>query len=129
MHHKRKLERFSFKDLFKSDRVWITNTCINSRVMFGQVSKLVSIIMALFSSIEDIQTRHTWSNLCIQLLAEEIPRNSQVLSKVGILSSSSKTYPVECLQINQTTMLSFLRIGNYHAHSAQATTSRQRSSE
>lgn len=82
VHHKRKLERYSFKDLFKSDRVWIVNSYVNSRVMFGQVSRLVSIIMSLLSSVEDIQVRHIWSDLCIKLLAKEIPEHSQLLSEV-----------------------------------------------
>jgi hypothetical protein len=81
VHHKRKLERHAFKKMFQSDRVWVRH-CAQSRIMYGQVSRLTGMIMSAQSSIKDVKTRQRWSHICVQLLSKEIPTHAPLSNEV-----------------------------------------------
>lgn len=73
LNYKRKLERYSFKQLFKSNFVWVRRRGEKGRVMYGQVTKLVSVILSVQSTVEDLEIRQQWTHLCMQLLTREVP--------------------------------------------------------
>ena len=79
VHFKRKLERHSFKRIFKSECIWVRIVGDKStpRIMYGQASRFVSIIMSVQSAVRDVEVRQTWTNLCAQLLIRETPIQMQ----------------------------------------------------